>query len=105
MHAIQGARERSAITAAAAANSDPSYAWNYSEARDAGIEAHRNVMGKQCSEDCLKAQIDNYHNQLDVDDDTLLRTEWPGMDTAGSMQERAENAGIGVPTSNPLTSG
>jgi Toxin PAAR-like domain/GHH signature containing HNH/Endo VII superfamily nuclease toxin 2 len=104
MHAIQGARERAAITQAAQSGGDPRYAWTYAEARDAGIEALRNVMGKQCSQECLKAQIDNYHKQIDVEDNTPLRTEWPGMDTAGSMQTRAENAGISVPTSNPLTS-
>ena len=57
-------------------------AWNYGKARQSAINAHRAVFresgpnGQPCSEDCLKAQLDNYHNQIGVKNDkTPLRSD------------------------------
>jgi hypothetical protein len=77
LHAVQGVFERGAIAGAPANRKH--MAWNYGQARDAGIKAHRATFGPGCSEQCLAAQLDNYHQQpgMDVTDKTPLRTELP----------------------------
>lgn len=56
-------------------------AWNYCKARNSAINAHRTVFKSKpdgqpcCSEACLKAQLDNYHNQMGVKNDTPLRAD------------------------------
>jgi len=38
------------------------YAWNYGQAKSAGVAAHKKVFpGSNCSGDCLNAQLDAYH--------------------------------------------
>ena len=84
MHAIQNTAEKSFMDP----DGDRSQmggkdnAWNYGAAKKSGIFAHRKTFpasgkdGKPCSEECLEAQLDNYHKQVGVSSDkTPLRAD------------------------------
>lgn len=75
MHSVQGALELGAITR------NKIFAWNYAEARAAGITAHKAVfVDNDCSEACLQKQLDSYHKEkCEFDDEDLLRTTDPGL--------------------------
>jgi hypothetical protein len=74
LHSVQGVLELGAM--AKAPPGMQGMAWNYGEARQAGIKAHQATFPDSgCSEDCLKHQLDRYHqNVVHVDDSTPLRT-------------------------------
>jgi hypothetical protein len=48
--------------------------WTYGEARDAGVKAHQ-VAFPHCDAACVKKQLDAYHNDCGVSDDTPVRTD------------------------------
>jgi hypothetical protein len=49
--------------------------WSYAEARDVGIYSVREVF-PQCPEECIGAQLDEYHkDKLKFNDDTQLRAD------------------------------
>lgn len=92
MHDIQDGYERQCINDIkdAIANGDstdgrtPDTAMNYGEARDKGLDAHKQTFGSSnCSEDCLAAQINAYHRQRKVGlrDGTLIHTKPVGSAT------------------------
>ncbi|MFL6601953.1 MAG: PAAR-like domain-containing protein [Steroidobacteraceae bacterium] len=91
LHDIQDAAERESIDIVEqniAAGNDvggrtPEYAMDYDDARQTAVDTHKDVFKDckpPCSEACLKAQIDAYHQQssVGVKDDTLLRTKRVG---------------------------
>ena len=84
MHAIQNTAEKNCMDP----DGDRSQmggkdnAWNYGAAKKSGIFAHQKTFpasgknGKPCSEECLEAQLDNYHKQVGVSSDkTPLRAD------------------------------
>jgi Domain of unknown function (DUF4150)/GHH signature containing HNH/Endo VII superfamily nuclease toxin 2 len=79
-HALQGKRELAAMARAAKKGSDTEFAWNYGQARKAGVDAHKKVFpGSKCDSDCIKAQIDSYHKSAinDLKDTTPVRSSTP----------------------------
>jgi hypothetical protein len=91
VHDIQDAAERSAIDdveAAEAAGEDldglsTGRAFDYATARDTAIDAHSQVFkDSKCDPDCMKAQLDNYHNQAGVKNDDLVITKRVGASEA-----------------------
>jgi hypothetical protein len=75
-HGIVGKRENTAVLAAAMTGGDPTSAWTYGSAKQAGVQAHQKIFpDSKCSEKCLKAQLDAYHNQFGISDNTSIRTE------------------------------
>jgi hypothetical protein len=83
LHAVQGIKENAAIEAVQKLGGDETRAWTYGEARDAGLEAHAATFpASGCDEDCLKLQLDRYHQEkVGVDDSTSLRTKPYGQGT------------------------
>lgn len=82
MHDLQDATERSVVDLV---ESDPSFgrtpdrAMTYEEAREVGIAAHKKIFKDSgCSEGCLQAQLDAYHNQAGVDDKDPVATKRAG---------------------------
>jgi hypothetical protein len=73
-HALQGKKESAAVKKAPANQKD--YAWNYGDAKAAGINAHKNIFpGSNCSKGCLEAQLDSYHKGVGgVENNTPVRT-------------------------------
>jgi hypothetical protein len=87
MHDLQDATERSLIdqvendiaNGVDTGGRSPSNAMHYDEARETAIAAHQNVFhDPECSEKCLRAQLDAYHNQCGVGDDDLVETTKTG---------------------------
>jgi hypothetical protein len=79
MHAIQGMVERSCM-----ADDGPRSqmggndgAWNYGSARDGALTAHKSTFAdSNCRDGCLAAQLDAYHSQVGVkNDSTPLRAD------------------------------
>lgn len=64
--------------------------WNYGQARDAGLVAHKQAF-PQCSSACVKAQLDGYHNRCGINDETPLRTD-PVPRTGGPLSAEQEQA-------------
>jgi hypothetical protein len=76
LHAVQGKLEQAAIEQA----SDTGFAWKYRQARNAGVRAHQQTFRQSdCSNECLKAQLDAYHKSVGVGRDTPVRTETPNL--------------------------
>lgn len=87
MHDRQDGFERTAIDiveAATARGEDtggrtPDSAIDYYEARESGITAHdQTFKDSNCSPECMRAQLDAYHNQVGADDPDLLHTKKVG---------------------------
>ena len=56
-------------------DSHPLIIWIDKQARDQAVESHRTAFGDNCSEDCLKAQLDAYHKDVcKIQDDTKIKT-------------------------------
>ncbi len=82
LHDLQDGTERSVIDLV---ESDPKLkrsadeAMTYEEAREVGVAAHKQVFKSSgCSEACIRAQLDAYHNQSGVDDDDFVHTKRVG---------------------------
>jgi hypothetical protein len=78
LHSVQGIKENYAIMTAGSRQPprSPDMAWNYGEARTAGVDAHcATFPDSNCDPNCVKAQLDAYHEQMGVNDSTPLRTE------------------------------
>jgi Domain of unknown function (DUF4150)/GHH signature containing HNH/Endo VII superfamily nuclease toxin 2 len=78
LHSVQGIKENYAILTAASRQPprSPDMAWTYGEARTAGVDAHAATFPNSgCSEACIKAQLDAYHEQVGAQESTPLRTE------------------------------
>lgn len=76
-HALVGKRERSAIRAARTKKRSEN-AWNYKQAKNAGLNAHKKIFPSSgCSQKCLEAQLDVYHKKIGVNNRTTLRTDDP----------------------------
>jgi hypothetical protein len=87
MHDFQDKFERDAVdavekAAAAGRSTDgrtPDKALNYFEAREAGMEAHRQTFTDSgCDADCLQAQLDAYHNHVGAHDSDPVETKRQG---------------------------
>jgi len=90
MHCVQGVKENYAIMTASNRQPPrpPDYAWNYGEARNAGVDAHAATFPGQCNDKCIAAQLDAYHKgELQVADSTPLRTEKYGFGSKGVDQK------------------
>ncbi len=111
MHSIQNTAEKRCMVPKPAPRSQmggKNNAWNFGSAKQSGIKAHQTTFpdsgpdGKPCSEACLAAQLDNYHKQCGVtDDSTPMRAdrsplkEWQkewGEDQIGDMFSGAASA-------------
>ena len=79
-HGMVGKRENAAVAAATKAGSDPTRAWTYKQAKQAGCQAHNKIFPKsKCSKACLAAQVDEYHNSIGASDSSPIRTGTQGM--------------------------
>lgn len=79
-HALQGKRELAAMGKAAKAGKDTEYAWNYGQAKAAGVSAHKQVFPKSnCTPGCIEAQIDAYHTNAvpGLQNSTPVRSSTP----------------------------
>ncbi|HWG80628.1 MAG TPA: PAAR-like domain-containing protein [Stellaceae bacterium] len=78
-HALVGQKENAAVAKAAAAKKER--AWNYGDAKAAGLNAHKKIFpDSKCNPDCLEAQVDAYHKEeVDVNNRTPLRTGTQGL--------------------------
>lgn len=77
-HALVGQQENAAVAAAPDARKE--YAWNYKQAKAAGVGAHKQIYPDSgCSDECLNAQIDAYHKPLGVTERSTLRTGTQGL--------------------------
>jgi hypothetical protein len=86
-HALQGHAEARAVRKAMKQSKNPERAWSYGQAREAGARAHSKIFkGSGCSEECVKKQLDNYHEQLGLNDNTKLRTYDP-RETPGQLED------------------
>jgi|CXWL01.1.fsa_nt_gi hypothetical protein len=77
LHCVQGIKENYAIKIAGSRQPPRSeeYAWNYGEAKQAGVDAHAATFKGGCNEACIAAQLDNYYkDKLGLSDSTPLRT-------------------------------
>lgn len=75
MHRKVGSKETAAVRAAGVKNTrNPDFAWNYKEAKAAAIMAHERTFAAGCTRECMKSQLDAYHNSIGCHDRTLLRT-------------------------------
>lgn len=64
----------------------------YKEAKDNAINAMKEVFpGSNCNPKCLEAQLDNYHNQCGVTDDTPIRAVVEGNTESGEGVARAQS--------------
>jgi hypothetical protein len=52
-----------------------SHKWKYSQARDVGVGSVNDALAPDtvCSEQCLKDQLDTYHNEKNITNDTPVR--------------------------------
>lgn len=86
MHDVQGKQERAygymrrdePLAAWGKGRNEASY-WNYAEAREAGVAAHKKAF-PHCNSECTRRQLDEYHKGdppagAGVDDDTALRSD------------------------------
>jgi hypothetical protein len=75
-HALVGKREKSAIAKA----KNKEFAWNYKQAKNAGLDAHQEIFSDAgCTRKCMEAQLDAYHNSVGVTNNSTLRTDDPGL--------------------------
>jgi len=75
LHAVQGVLELGAMSRAPA--NMKKMAWNYGEARTAGVQAHAATFpDSNCNPDCIAAQLNNYHQSpsQNISDNTPLKT-------------------------------
>jgi Domain of unknown function (DUF4150)/GHH signature containing HNH/Endo VII superfamily nuclease toxin 2 len=62
---------------------------NYGDAKKNGIAAVKKTFQEsKCNEDCLNAQLDNYHNQCGMNDSTPIKAVQEGSDDMGAIDER-----------------
>jgi Domain of unknown function (DUF4150) len=48
--------------------------WKFMTCRNIAISAHKKIFkDSECSTDCMKSQLDRYHNSVGIDDGTLLK--------------------------------
>lgn len=74
-HALVGQKENSAVRVAREAGGREDAAWKYKDARAAAVDAHQKIFpDSHCSSLCLEAQLNQYHNKCNVNDETELRT-------------------------------
>lgn len=85
MHDVQGHQERAYH---AMRSADPDFVpyqfgghpnelsyWNYGEARDTGVAAHKKAF-PDCEAECTRRQLDHYHqDQIGIQDDAPVRTD------------------------------
>lgn len=92
LHSVQGVKENYAIKIAAERQPprSPDFAWNYGEARTAGVDAHAATFPKsKCKDDCMAAQLDAYHKGVvGVTDETVLRTDKYGFGSSPDQLRR-----------------
>lgn len=75
LHDLQDATERSFV--------DQGLDMDYDEAREVGIVAHQTVFpDSECSDECLRAQLDAYHNQSDINDTDKVKIKKTGAQEA-----------------------
>lgn len=86
LHAVQGVFELAAMAKAPA--NMKNMAWNYGQARSAGVAAHQATFPDSgCNPDCIKNQLDSYHkDELNVTESTPLRTEPGDLGVTGGSQ-------------------
>jgi hypothetical protein len=75
LHAVQGVLELGAM--ARAPSNMKGMAWNYGEAREAGVKAHAATFPNSgCNPACIEAQLNSYHQTppQNISDDTPLKT-------------------------------
>ena len=80
MHAVQGVWERAHMSPTGKRSQMPATGeagdWTYGEAKLGGITALQNTFpNSKCSGECIAAQLDAYHSQVGVNDDTPIRAD------------------------------
>ncbi len=87
-HALQGKKETAAVRKAKGKKKE--FAWNYTSARNAGVDAHKKIFPKSnCRKKCLNAQLDSYHKSVGVKSNSTLRT----YDASKNLQDWQKNQG------------
>jgi hypothetical protein len=77
-HALVGKRERRAVREAQ--GTKKGFAWNYGQAKNAGLDAHKKIFpDSDCSRACMEAQLDAYHKKVGANERSTLRTEDPSL--------------------------
>ena len=99
MHRFQKTEAQKVAVAAAGlatfggGNTGPTRVTTYGAARDSSVSAFQQTFQKSnCSDDCLKAQLDAYHNQCGIKDDTkcVAITVGPSEKTLSPAAHQAE---------------
>lgn len=86
-HSLVAHAEARAVRRARKQRRNPERAWRYGQARKAGLKSHKKIFPEsECSEECLKHQVDAYHNHVGADDKSRLRTYDP-RETPGQLQQ------------------
>jgi hypothetical protein len=97
MHAIQGAIERGFMDEDGSRSQmgGDNNRWNYGEAKSGGLSAHQITFAdSECRDECLSAQLDAYHQQIGVkDDSTPLRADRSPL--TGEQKEFGDALGFG----------
>ncbi|MCG8597916.1 MAG: DUF4150 domain-containing protein [Kiloniellales bacterium] len=63
------------------------YATTYGDAKQNGIEAFKKTFPEsKCNTDCLKAQLDGYHKNCGIDDDTKIKAVREGQDDVAAAE-------------------
>jgi GHH signature containing HNH/Endo VII superfamily nuclease toxin 2 len=78
-------------------------ATTYGAARDSGVKAMGKVFSESgCDPECVKKQLDNYHNQCEIEDKTPLKAV-----TTGGISDKEADAALVARAErlNPLPSG
>lgn len=76
-------------------NTEPVNTQSYADARSTGLDAFESVFSDAgCDRECLKQQIDAYHNQCDIDEGTQVKavTSGPAKSTMTVEQAKKEIA-------------
>jgi hypothetical protein len=78
LHGIQGVAERACMNPKGPRSQMGGLdgKWTYKRSKEAGLIAHKATFKDSgCSEKCLEAQLDAYHQQCGIKDDTLVRAD------------------------------
>lgn len=92
--AIKG-QNKTTLPLDAGGTSEPLNTTTYAQARDSGIEAFQKVFNDAgCDPECIKKQLDAYHQQCDIDDGTPIKacTAGPAEKTMSVQQAEKEIA-------------
>jgi hypothetical protein len=109
-HEVQDVMERRVIAARPVLQAQGKLAgltaekpWRYGAARNIGIATHKKVFkDSECSADCVKAQLDDFHKPLGIDESTPVKAKKYGNtdksnhpNNVAAWEARAKAMGVG----------